>query len=59
MSMHEDKSCDCVKGVGCDVTSCKYNDTMYHCCRAEHINVQGERANTMGETFCQTFTSKV
>ena len=58
MNKNENNCCEHVKGVGCDVTSCKYNDTMYHRCSAEHINVQGEKAHTMGETFCQTFSAK-
>lgn len=50
--------CETVKGVGCDVTNCKYNDPSYHCCKAEHIKVQSKNAATMGETFCETFSAK-
>jgi hypothetical protein len=41
-------------GVGCDVTSCKYNTTDYRC-SAEQIKVKNERALTKGETYCATF----
>lgn len=41
-------------GVGCDVTSCKYN-TVDCRCSASHISVQNEHAVTKGETYCSTF----
>lgn len=51
-------SCNCVTGVGCDVTNCKYNDTQCKCCTAEHILVENKSAVNKGETFCDTFTPK-
>ena len=48
----------CLKGVGCDVHNCKYNDTSCKACRAEHINVQNRSALKKGETFCDTFSPK-
>lgn len=45
-------------GVGCDVTTCKFNGTRcgagMTCC-AEHINVRNESALRKAETFCGTF----
>lgn len=52
------KSCNCVSGVGCDVTNCKYNDVECKCCTAEHILVENKSAVNKGETFCDTFTPK-
>jgi hypothetical protein len=48
----------CVKGVGCDVTNCRYNDTTCRSCVAERINVQNRNAIKKGETFCDTFTPR-
>ncbi len=45
---------ECNPGVGCDVSSCKYNTVDYRC-SAEHIKVKNERAMTKGETYCGTF----
>ena len=52
------KSCDCVSGVGCDVTNCKYNDTACKCCTAEHIKVENKAAIKKAETFCGTFAPR-
>lgn len=57
MNTGKDK-CQCVRGVGCDVYHCKYNDTECKCCTAEHINVQNKTAMKKGETFCDTFIPK-
>ena len=51
-------NCGCVKGVGCEVTNCKYNDTQCKSCTAEHISVQNKTAAQKGETFCDTFSPK-
>ncbi len=57
--MREDKnSCSAVKGVGCDVHNCKYNNTHSNCCTAEHINVQNKAAMNKAETYCGTFIPK-
>ena len=40
-----------ITGVGCDVSTCKYN-TIDNKCAASHIKVQNERATTKSETFC-------
>ena len=45
---------DFLPGVGCDVTSCKYN-TVDCRCSAETIRVRSEKAETKGETYCSTF----
>ena len=47
-----------LKGVGCDVTHCRYNGT--HCgagatCCAKQITVRNESAMRKAETFCSTF----
>jgi len=52
------KDCGCVKGVGCEVYNCKYNNTQWKSCCAEHINVQNKSAMKKGETFCDTFAPK-
>ena len=44
------KTNDIIPGVGCDVSSCKYNTTDCKCC-ANHISVQNEKANSKGETY--------
>ena len=44
--------------VGCDVQSCKFNDTKGKYCTAEHISVQNKSAMNKGETFCDTFAPK-
>ena len=51
--MAEKKSGDINPGVGCDVTSCKYNTIDCRCC-AGKISVQNEKASTKGETYCST-----
>ena len=43
-----------ITGVGCDVSTCKYN-TIDNKCAASQITVQTERATTKSETFCGTF----
>lgn len=50
-----------LNGVGCDVTSCRYNGC--HCgsgctCCADHIQVRSENAMRKAETFCSTFEAK-
>ena len=45
---------DEITGVGCDVSTCKYN-TIDSKCSASQIKVQNERASTKGETYCSTF----
>ena len=50
--------CKCVKGVGCDVYNCRYNDNDCKCCTAEHISVENKTAVKKAETFCSTFTPK-
>ena len=52
------KSCDCVKGVGCDVYNCKYNDRTDKCCIADHIEVQNKTALNKSETYCGTFSPR-
>ena len=52
--MNEKKTRDINPGVGCDVTSCKYN-TIDCKCSAAKISVQNENAVTKGETYCSTF----
>ena len=52
---------DRLRGVGCDVTNCKYNGC--HCgagetCCAGHISVKNESAMRKAETFCSTFEPK-
>ena len=47
-----------VKGVGCDVHNCMYNDAHCKSCTAQHISVQNKTAAKKGETFCDTFTPK-
>lgn len=49
---------DHLGGVGCDVTTCKFNGC--HCgdgctCCASHINVCNDHAKDKAETFCATF----
>ncbi|MGN1002259.1 MAG: DUF1540 domain-containing protein [Oscillospiraceae bacterium] len=56
--MDHQNGCGCVKGVGCDVYNCKYNDVESKCCKAEHINVQNKTAVSKAETFCDTFAPK-
>lgn len=43
-----------ITGVGCDVTTCKYN-TIDNKCAASQIKVQNDRATTKSETYCGTF----
>jgi len=52
--MSDKKSHSTNPGVGCDVTSCKYN-TVDCRCSAAKISVQNEKAVTKGETYCSTF----
>ena len=47
-----------VKGVGCSVHNCRYNDTSCKSCTAQHITVQNTAAVQKGETFCDTFTPR-
>lgn len=56
---HTKKDCSCVKGVGCDVTNCKYNDVTCKTCTADHIRVENKTAVNKGETFCDTFSPRV
>ena len=49
-----EKKHDILPGVGCDVTSCKFNTVESRCC-AGTIRVRGEKAETKGETCCSTF----
>ena len=51
------KYCDCLGGVGCTVSNCKYH-TNGDRCGADHITVQNENAVKKAETFCSTFTPK-
>ena len=51
--MSENKH-EILPGVGCDVTSCKYNTVDCRCC-AEGIRVRNEKAETRAETYCSTF----
>ena len=46
-----------ISGVGCDVASCKYN-TRDCRCSAKHIEVENEKANCKGETYCSTFAPR-
>ena len=55
--MSEKRTDDILSGVGCDVSSCKYNTTDCKCC-ANHINVKNEKANRKSETFCSTFSPR-
>ena len=52
--MSEKKQHGCIPGVGCDVSSCKYN-TIDCRCSASQISVQSENAVSKGETYCSTF----
>ena len=51
------KSHDILPGVGCDVTSCKFNTVDCRCC-AETIRVRNEKAETKAETYCSTFSPR-
>ena len=55
---HAKQDSRCLKGVGCSVTNCRYNDTECKACKAEHISVQNRSALNKGETFCDTFAPK-
>ena len=44
-----------VKGVGCNVKNCKYNDKSANRCTAAHIDVQNHSALNKAETYCGTF----
>ena len=55
---HGAKDHGCVQGVGCNVSSCRYNDSQCKSCTAAHISVQNRNAIKKGETFCDTFTPK-
>lgn len=48
---------DKLKGVGCDVVSCKYHGGD-NCCHADKITVESHTAIRKAETFCGTFTPK-
>lgn len=50
---------DTLPGVGCDVTSCKYNEEGY-LCHAPNIMVESQAVNcrTEIETFCSTYETK-
>lgn len=50
----KDQKRELLSGVGCDVTSCKYNTVDCRCCAGE-IHVRSEKAETRGETYCSTF----
>ena len=52
--MSQKKNCECIPGVACDVSGCKYNTVDCHC-TADGISVQNEKANSKAETFCSTF----
>lgn len=55
---YEKNHCDCVAGVGCDVSGCKYNDGQKNSCTASHIRVENKSASKKAETFCDTFAPK-
>lgn len=42
------------RSVGCDAENCAYNEDGCTCC-AEHIKVDGKKAQRTGETCCSTF----
>ncbi|MCD7739404.1 MAG: DUF1540 domain-containing protein [Lachnospiraceae bacterium] len=42
--------------VDCEAVRCIYNDN--YKCRAEQINIQGDHADTCGDTLCATFTER-
>ena len=46
-----------VTAVGCSVENCAYH-TKENRCAAKRIDVQNEKAQKMGETFCATFEPK-
>ena len=46
-----------VTAVGCSVENCTWH-TKENRCAAKRINVQNEKAQKMGETFCSTFEPK-
>ena len=52
------KNSSCVKGVGCGVKNCRYNDSVDGRCTASHIDVQNRTALNKAETFCDTFEAK-
>lgn len=52
--MNETQKHDITTHVGCDVTACKFNTVDRKCC-AKSINVENEKANSKGETYCSTF----
>ena len=56
MNNHKN-GCEPVQGVGCNVEACAYNRDGKDC-RAEHIQVRNEQAQTKSETFCGTFMQK-
>ncbi len=48
---------DCKNRIGCNVTTCNYNDKGCYCV-ADHIKVANENAEKKAETFCSTFSLK-
>jgi hypothetical protein len=46
-----------LRGVGCDVVSCKYHGCD-NCCHASSIVVESQNAIRKAETFCSTFETK-
>ncbi len=60
--METDRSCKSgeyttLRGVGCDVEACRYNENACHC-SADSINIESRSALKKGETFCSTFSPK-
>lgn len=55
--MNSKSNYDSVKGVACNVEGCTYNHEGRDC-RAEHIQVRNDQAQTKSETFCSTFEQK-
>ena len=48
---------DHLRGVGCDVTNCKYH-TVAGNCNADKITVESPNAIRKAETFCSTFEAR-
>ena len=47
--------CEKLGGVGCDVSSCIYNDTQCKACTAAHIKVEHR---SCAEAACGTYTPR-
>ena len=57
MSCSNGKNNETIRGVGCDVVSCRYHGKD-NCCCAGCIQVGSTNAIRKGETYCGTFEPK-